>query len=108
MGYTFSAGKLNAYHGYYYRILKSQGTYAPGGKKEYVVNGKMTSFALLAWPAEYGNTGISTFLVSDSGVVYSADMGKGTETTAAAITSFDPDDRWTVVPTMIIASTPPG
>jgi hypothetical protein len=104
-GYTYKAGQLNAYHGYYYRILKAQGQAAPGGKQQYVVDGKMMrGFAVIAWPAEYGNTGITTFMVSEPGVVYSKDLGKETETLAAAVTVFDPDDSWRVVATDVLAA----
>ena len=68
------------YHGYYYRVLTQQGPNAPGGTLDYVVKGKMIGgFALLAWPAEYGNSGVMTFLVNHNGVVYQKDLGDYTD-----------------------------
>lgn len=97
-GYVFVPGKLNAFHGYYYHILKAQGDSAPGGAMDYVVDGKMTKgFALVAWPAEYGNSGVMTFIVNQTGVVYSADLGKDTADIASKITTFNPDSKWKVV-----------
>jgi len=88
-------GKRSPYHGYYYKILKSQGKDAPGGEYDYVVNGKMIGgFALIAYPAEYGNSGIMTFTVNHDGVVYQKDLGKDTEKMAAAMKKFDPDKTW--------------
>jgi 23S rRNA maturation mini-RNase III len=70
-------GKRNPYHGYYYKILKSQGKNARGGKYNYVVNGKMIGgFALVAYPAEYGDSGVMTFIVNQDGVVYERNLGK--------------------------------
>jgi hypothetical protein len=87
--------KRSPYHGYYYRILKSQGKNAPGGEYDYVVNGKMIGgFALVAYPAEYGNSGIMTFIVNQDGVVYEKNLGKETEKIAAAMKKFDPDKTW--------------
>jgi len=83
------------YHGYYFRILTAQGPHAPGGARRYVVDGRMTGgFALLAWPADHGSSGIMTFLVGPQGVVFQKDLGDGTEQAAKAITTFDPDDSW--------------
>jgi hypothetical protein len=83
------------YHGYLYRILTAQGKNAPGGAKSYVVDGKMTGgFAFLAWPAEYGNAGIKTFVVNQQGLVFEKDLGPDTEKVAAGITKYDPDDSW--------------
>jgi hypothetical protein len=97
-GYVFVPGKLNAFHGYYYRILKAQGESAPGGAMDYVVDGKLTKgFALIAWPAEYGNSGVMTFIVNQTGIVYSADLGKGTDQIVPTITTFNPDARFSVV-----------
>jgi hypothetical protein len=84
------------YHGYRYRILTAQGPHARGGQKDYVIGGRMTGgFALIAWPAVYGDTGIISFIVNHDGKVYQKDLGDNTETAAAAITVFDPDDTWT-------------
>jgi hypothetical protein len=96
-GYTGkkSGDKRNPYHGYYYRILKAQGKNAPGGEYDYLVKGKMIGgFALVAYPAEYGNSGVMTFIVNQDGVVYEKDLGKETESTAAAMKKFDPDKTW--------------
>lgn len=86
------------YHGYYFKMLLSQGSSAPGGAKDYVVNGHMSEgFAVVAWPAQYGNSGIMTFLVSHQGVVYQRDLGKGTHRAASAMRRFDPGPRWSIV-----------
>jgi len=92
----YKAGEGPApYHGYYFRILKGQGSDAPGGALDYVVKGKMIGgFALIAWPAEYGNSGVMTFLVNHAGTVYQKDLGKRTESIASRITLFDPDQTW--------------
>lgn len=83
------------YHGYYFRILKGQGPDAPGGALNYVVKGKMIGgFALIAWPAEYGNSGIMTFLVNHAGTVFQKDLGRRTEFVAQRTTLFDPDQTW--------------
>lgn len=88
------------YHGYYFNILKSQGSKAPGGEMDYVVNGKMTAgFGLLAYPAQYGVSGIMTFAVNQQGIVYEKDLGPGTEEAAKAITKYDPDETWQKVKT---------
>jgi len=86
---------LSPYHGYYYKILKAQGEHARGGAYSYAVNGKMFGgFALVACPAEYGNSGIMTFVVNHDGVVYQKDLGKGTEKIVEAMTKYDPDQTW--------------
>lgn len=92
----YKAGERPApYHGYYFRILKGQGSDAPGGALNYVVKGKMIGgFALIAWPAEYGNSGVMTFLVNHAGTVYQKDLGRRTEFVARRITLFDPDQTW--------------
>ncbi len=83
------------YHGYYFNILKSQGSDVPGGAMDYVVNGKMTAgFGLLAYPAQYGVSGIMTFVVNQQGIVYEKDLGPGTEGAGKAITKYDPDKTW--------------
>ncbi len=95
-GYTFRKGeKPSPYHGYYYKILKSQGSNAPGGELDYVVNGKMVKgFGLVAYPAQYGVSGIMTFMVNQQGVVYEKNLGPKTEEIAKAITEYDPDKTW--------------
>ena len=83
------------YHGYYYRILTRQGASAPGGALNYVVKGKLIGgFALVAYPADYGNSGVMTFIVSHSGTIYQKDLGEDTEARARSMTSFDPDKSW--------------
>ena len=93
-GYKTGEGPA-PYHGYYFRILKGQGSDAPGGALDYVVKGKMIGgFALIAWPAEYGNSGVMTFMVNHAGTVYQKDLGKRTEFVAQRATLFDPDQTW--------------
>jgi len=93
-GYKVGEGPI-PYHGYYFRILTQQGPNAPGGELNYVVKGKMIGgFALLAWPAEYGNSGVMTFLVNHNGVVYQKDLGDSTAALVKRIMRFDPDQTW--------------
>jgi hypothetical protein len=83
------------YHGYYYRILTRQGANAPGGALDYIVGGKMIGgFALVAYPAEYGNSGVMTFLVNHRGIVYEKDLGPRTGAIAARMSAFNPDRTW--------------
>lgn len=83
------------YHGYYYKILTSQGKNSPGGAKDFVANGRMTGgFGLVAYPAEYGVTGVMSFIVNQDGVVYQKNLGKKTAKAASAIKAFDPDKTW--------------
>ena len=94
-GYKAGEAGPAPYHGYYFRILKSQGSDAPGGALNYVVKGKMIGgFALIAWPAEYGNSGVMTFVVNHAGTVYQKDLGRRTEFVAQRTTQFDPDQTW--------------
>jgi hypothetical protein len=87
--------KRAPYHGYYYRILKGQGPDARGGAYSYIAQGKMIGgFALVAWPAAYGNTGVMTFIVSQDGVVYQKDLGPDTKVAVQKITQFNPDKSW--------------
>jgi Protein of unknown function (DUF2950) len=89
------SGKPTPFHGYFYRMLKSQGSHAPGGAKDYVKDGKMTGgFAFIAYPAEYGASGVMTFLVGPRGRVYQKDLGTDTEQAAKAMEAFDPDASW--------------
>ena len=84
------------YRGYFYRMLTSQGSNAPGGARDYIVNGHMLGgFAVVAYPATYGNSGIMTFIVNQDGTVYQQDLGADTAKLAAKITTFDPDSKWT-------------
>ncbi|MCH8055352.1 MAG: DUF2950 domain-containing protein [Deltaproteobacteria bacterium] len=102
-GYTRGTGTKSGdtsspYHGYYFRLLKAQGRNAPGGAYDYVVKGNMIGgFALVAHPAEYGNSGVMSFIVNHDGVVYQKDLGENTEKSAQRISRFDPDKRWTKV-----------
>jgi hypothetical protein len=87
------------FHGYYFKILTRQGKDAPGGKYDYIINGDMIAgFALVAWPADYGNSGIMTFIVNQQGLVYQKDLGSKTEHLAPAIKRYDPDSTWELSP----------
>jgi hypothetical protein len=88
-------GKRIPYQGYYFHVLTAQGAHAPGGAKDYMTGGKMTGgFALVAWPATYGVSGIMAFLVDEDGVVFQRDLGEHTAALASAMTRFDPDISW--------------
>ncbi len=90
-----TAGKRVPYHGYYFHILTAQGPDAPGGAHSYLVNGRMIGgFALIAYPANYGVTGIKSFIVNHSGAVYEKDLGPATGAVAHAMTRFNPDRSW--------------
>jgi hypothetical protein len=83
------------FRGYYFRIVTRQGKDAPGGAADYIVGGKMTGgFAFVAYPAEYRNSGVMTFIVAKDGVVYQKDLGKKTESAAKAMKAYDPDSSW--------------
>lgn len=86
------------YHGYFYHLLTSQGPHAPGGAMDYEVKGFMIAgFGVVAYPADYGDSGIMSFIVNQDGVVYQKDLGDDTARTAEAMTSFDPGPGWTRV-----------
>ena len=88
------------FHGYYLRWLHGQGEYAPGGAYDYSAGGhRIGGFAVVAYPAAYGISGVMTFLVSHAGVVYQKDLGPETEDLARAMSLFDPDEEWSAVPT---------
>jgi hypothetical protein len=88
----------DGYHGYRYKILKAQGPDAKGGAYSYVAQGKMIGgYALVAWPATYGNSGVMTFMISHEGVVYQKNLGPGTSALAEKMTRFNPDKTWTKV-----------
>lgn len=96
-GYNFEGTDEapDPYMGYYFRILQSQGPNAPGGAYDYIMGGNMVAgHAYLAYPAEYGQSGIISFMVGEAGVIYEADLGPDTEALAAAIQSFDPGQGW--------------
>ncbi len=83
------------YHGYLFKILKMQGENAEGGAYDYVVNGKMVlGFALVAYPAQYGSSGIMSFIVNQSGIVHEKDLGENSAAIASAMTRYDPDKSW--------------
>ncbi len=89
------SGKPIPYEGYYFRILKTQGPNGDGGAKSYIQSGRMTGgFALVAWPAVFGSSGIMTFIVGPDGDVYQKDLGSETAPIAAGMTTFDPDLTW--------------
>ena len=98
-GYHRTAKMLNdeqaPYHGYYFKILTRQGRHVPGGKYDYLINGRMIGgFALVAWPAGWGNTGMMTFIVNQQGKVYQKNLGAKTAKLAKGMTTYDPDDTW--------------
>ncbi|MBS0197422.1 MAG: DUF2950 domain-containing protein [Planctomycetes bacterium] len=94
-GYSVQESGPAPYHGYWFRILSAQGPAAPGGARDYIQNGLMTGgFALVAYPAEYGNSGIMTFMISKDGTLLESDLGEKTSEIAAAIKAFNPDSRW--------------
>jgi hypothetical protein len=83
------------FHGYFFKILTRQGKYAPGGKYDYVINGNMIGgFAMVAWPAEYGESGIMTFIVNQEGRVFQKDLGPHTSRIAEKMKAYDPDPTW--------------
>lgn len=93
-----AAGEPRPFHGYYFKILTAQGAAAPGGAKDYVVNGELSDgFALVAWPAQYDATGVMTFLVNQDGAVREKDLGPTTGALAREMTRYDPDPSWTMV-----------
>jgi hypothetical protein len=94
-GFTVRPGTRQAFHGYFFRRLDSQGPDAKGGAKPYVVNGKMTGgFAYLAYPEKYNDTGIQTFIINQDRIVYQKNLGKDTGELAMAIQEFNPDKSW--------------
>jgi hypothetical protein len=102
-GYHRAAKMLNdeqaPYHGYYFKILTGQGKHAPGGKFRYIINGRMIAgFALVAWPAEWADTGVMTFVVNQQGKVYQKNLGSKTAKVAKGMTLYDPDETWTPAP----------
>ena len=97
VGYAATGTKPQPFNGYYFRILTKQGDKAPGGAKDYLVDGKLIGgFAILAYPVEYRNSGIMTFLVGKDGVVYQKDLGEKTAEIAAT-TAYNPEDGWRAV-----------
>jgi hypothetical protein len=87
--------KQQPYQGYLFKILTRQGRNAPGGKYNYIINGHMIAgFALVAWPAEWGNSGVMTFIVNQEGKVYQKNLGPKTAAIASAMTTYDPGAGW--------------
>jgi hypothetical protein len=94
-----ASGEPVPYHGYHFKILTHQGPHAPGGRYNYIINGNMIAgFALVAWPAQYGESGIMTFIVNQQGKVYQKDLGPKTGKLAPAMKEYDPDSSWRLSP----------
>ena len=95
-GYTSSLSRpLAPYHGYFYRILTKQGKDAPGGAYDYLIKGQMIGgFAVIAYPARYGASGVMTFIVNQDGMIYEKNLGKNSATIASKMTTFNPDASW--------------
>lgn len=92
------ADEKSPYHGYYFKILTRQGKHAPGGKYNYVINGRMIAgFALVAWPAAWDNSGVMTFIVNQQGKIYQKNLGPKTASAANSLATYDPDETWTLV-----------
>ncbi len=97
-GSAAPARKRSPYHGYYFRILKSQGPHAPGGKYSYIINGNMIAgYALVAYPSKWGSSGVMTLIVNQQGRVYEKNLGPNTEQIASAMIEYDPDPTWKLV-----------
>jgi Protein of unknown function (DUF2950) len=97
-GYSTKPNSHVPFHGYYFHMLTRQGSHAPGGAKNYMVDGKMIGgFAFVAYPAEYRNSGVMTFLINRDGLLLQKDLGQTTTETAAAMSEFDPDTSWSRV-----------
>jgi len=100
-GYFGNSRKTDAgpqpFHGYFFKMLMRQGKHAPGGKYDYVINGNMIGgFAFVAWPAEYDESGVMTFIVNQQGRVYQKDLGASTARTVRKMNAYDPDTTWQV------------
>ncbi len=97
-GYSAKPDSHAPFHGYFFKMLTRQGANAPGGARDYMVNGKLVGgFAFVAYPAEYGNSGVMTFIMNQDGVLLQKDLGKNTAEAAAAMSEFNPDPSWTIV-----------
>lgn len=97
-GYSVKPDAHTPFYGYYFRMLKGQSSKAPSGAMDYVVNGKMTrGFAIVAYPAKYGNSGVMTFIINQDGLLLQKDLGQTTTETATTMTEFDPDATWSSV-----------
>ena len=107
-GYTLGKGKASPYHGYYYKILKGQGKNAPGGAYDYMALGHMIGgFALIAYPARYGVSGVKSFLVNHDGIVYETDLGPNTASIARKMKLFNPDGTAEEVDSSSLVLLPP-
>jgi hypothetical protein len=94
-GYRKTSNKPMPYHGYYFRVLKAQGKNAPGGAYDYIIKGNMIGgFGMVAYPANYGVSGVMTFVINHDGIVYEKNLGKDTAKIAQMIKLFDPDKTW--------------
>jgi hypothetical protein len=98
-GYAHSSGIMKEvqvpYHGYYFKVLTSQGPRAPGGKYSYIINGRMIAgFGLVAWPAQWGNSGVMTFIVNQQGLIYERNFGPKTDAIARKMKAYDPGPGW--------------
>jgi len=96
-GYRSGAAEPVPYHGYFYRLLTAQGANAPGGARSYLDSQERLrgGWAVVAWPATYGNSGVMTFLVNQQGIVFQKDLGERTQDAVSAIQAYDPDQSWT-------------
>jgi len=94
-GYTGKQGQQTPFHGYYFRILTKQGPAAKGGARDYMSDNQLArGFAFVAYPAEYRNSGVMTFIVNQNGVVYQKDLGPDTAQIVAATSEYNPDKSW--------------
>jgi len=94
-GYEVRQGKGTPFHGYYFRMLTKQGPAAKGGARDYLVNGQLAhGFAFVAYPAEYRNSGVMTFIVNQNGVVYERDLGTDTGKIGSEMSEYNPDPTW--------------
>ena len=90
-----SEGERQPFHGYYFKILTEQGKHAPGGAYNYIINGNMIGgFGLVAWPADYGDSGVMTFVVNQQRRVYQKDLGEKTDEIVNNMKAYDPDPTW--------------
>lgn len=95
-GYKVHPNQHEPFNGYYFAMLDKQGPQAQGGAKDYIENGRMTGgFAVVAYPAQYGDSGIMTFIVNQNGITFQKDLGKATGEVVSGITEFNPDQTWT-------------
>jgi hypothetical protein len=108
-GYNFATVERTPYHGYFYRMLYAQGPNANGGALDYFKDGLLTEgFALIAWPADYGSSGVMTFVCNQDGVVFQKDLGEDTAAAADAIEIYDPDSTWVAIVPEEVESPPAG